>query len=312
MSNQEERDRLLQKEWREEVIPNIGARPWIRVYESSPYDALDQVGYYCGLIPNENVQAALSTYEWDLQIGDGVPSFMLNLGGEPGMHNTKYDRFGHLKYAIEPLVIVRSFQGLRPDTIEIAEEFRFIHNLFLDDDNTTYVRYDESGDVIPVARVSDNSVDIRRKYLRQFLAAKEMTLVLYFERMYFSFQSLEQLDVEENYEELSFDRYAYRFLVRTCPTMFVRGLQSQSWVLGKATIEGLPLEKCGIWPFEEQKQYEEFIISVDKDDEPISHTSNPDELADYFGKNSYAPHYLTSVFFRRGGISQILQRIRKV
>jgi len=69
--------------------------------------------------------------------------------------------------------------------------------------------------------------------------------------------------------------------------------------LGKSIIKGATIEKCDFWPFEEEKQYEVFVIGVDDDDESIAYTSNPDELADYFGKNRHAPHYLTSVFFRR-------------
>jgi hypothetical protein len=31
---------------------------------------------------------------------------------------------------------------------------------------------------------------------------------------------------------------------------------------------------------------------------PVRHTCDPDKLANYFGKNPEAPHYLTPVFFR--------------
>ncbi|MDE2775086.1 MAG: hypothetical protein OXI77_04000 [Chloroflexota bacterium] len=297
MSNQEEHDRLLQVEWREKVIPNLGGSQWIRVYQPGRTGLPEQVGFFCGLIPNANVLTSLQTYEWDVYIGEGVPGFMQSFD-ETGNCQTLYDRYGHLKHSIEPLVIVRSFHGLRPDEIEIAEEFRFFHNLFLDHDNKTYVKYDESGDIIPVVRMSDNFVDIRRKYIRQFLAVKEMTLVLYFERMYFSVKSLEQLDVEEDYEQFTSDNFTFNFIVRDNPVRW-NGLQSQSWILGKTIIKGIPIEKCDFWPFEEEKQYEEFIIGVDDDDESIAYTSNPDELADYFGKNRHAPHYLTSVFFGR-------------
>ena len=197
MSKQEERERLLQLEWRENVIPNLGGSQWIRVYQPGRNGLPEQVGFFCGLIPNANVQASLKTYKWDIYIGEGVPGFMQSFD-ETGNRQTVYDRYGHLNHNNEPLVIVRSFHGLRPDEIEIAGEFRFFHNLFLDDDNKTYVKYDESGDIVPVVRISDGVVDIRRKHIRQFLAVKEMTMVLYFERMYFSFKSLEQLDIEED------------------------------------------------------------------------------------------------------------------
>ena len=300
MANQSEVDRLLQTEWRKRIIPNLGGDPWIRVYQLGRTGIPEQVGFFCSLIPNAKVQASLSSYEWDVYIGNGVPSFMQTTGDDTGKRKTVYDRYGHLNHGIEPLVIVRSFSGLKPDIIELAEEFRFFHNLFPDENKTTYVQFDDSGDTVPVIRMSDSSVDIRRKHLRQFLAVKDMTLVLYFERMYFSLKSLEQLNISEDYSEFASDSFRFRFVVRDAPLSW-QGIQSQSWILGKAMIKGLPLERCGVWPFDEyeQKQYEEFIMDIDDDDEPVTYTSNPDELADYFGKNRHAPHYLTSVFFRR-------------
>ena len=225
---------------------------------------------------------------------------MQSFDNETGKQTALYDRYGHLDHGIEPLIIVRSFHGLRSDVIEVAEEFRFIHNLYYEASESTFFKLDDSGDAVPVIRMSANTVDIRRKHIRQFLAVKEMSLVLYFERMYFSYESLEALSIAEDCRECASDRFTYRFLVRNSLSHW-QGRRSQSWILGKAIVEGLPLEKCGIWPFDEEKasRYEEFIIRVDEDDEPITYTSNPDELADYFGKNSHAPHYLTSVFFGR-------------
>jgi hypothetical protein len=37
-------------------------------------------------------------------------------------------------------------------------------------------------------------------------------------------------------------------------------------------------EKCGIWPYEEEKQYAEFIIGFDENGEPVSYTCNPEVL----------------------------------
>ena len=42
-----------------------------------------------------------------------------------------------------------------------------------------------------------------------------------------------------------------------------------------------------------------FIIGVDEDGNSVEHTSDPDTLANYFGANPGAPHYLTAIYFRR-------------
>jgi len=79
--------------------------------------------------------------------------------------------------------------------------------------------------------------------------------------------------------------------------------ESFSRLVGKKLIGGYSREKSGIWPFDREKDYLDFIIGS-KDGEPVYHTCNPDELSNYFGANPGAPHYLTPVFFRR----EVLQR----
>jgi len=65
-------------------------------------------------------------------------------------------------------------------------------------------------------------------------------------------------------------------------------------------VPPLPLEECGIWPYDEPEQhYAEFIIGLDEHGNPRQHTCAPEKLANYFGKNPDAPHFLTPVVFRR-------------
>jgi len=61
----------------------------------------------------------------------------------------------------------------------------------------------------------------------------------------------------------------------------------------------MPKEKSGIWPFEAEADYEDFIIGIDGNGDPKLYTCNEDKLSNYFGKNPHAPHYLTPVYFRR-------------
>ena len=52
------------------------------------------------------------------------------------------------------------------------------------------------------------------------------------------------------------------------------------------------------------KKYESFIIEKDENGEDVVFTSNPDQLANYFGKNPDAPHYLTPIFFKSEVLSK--------
>ncbi len=59
------------------------------------------------------------------------------------------------------------------------------------------------------------------------------------------------------------------------------------------------ISECGIWPFEDEKEFVSFIIGEDERGRPIEHNSDPDTLSNYFGANPGEPHYLTPVFFDR-------------
>ncbi|MCW3046959.1 MAG: hypothetical protein JWO74_1243 [Solirubrobacterales bacterium] len=69
-------------------------------------------------------------------------------------------------------------------------------------------------------------------------------------------------------------------------------------LFGKRLLPPPPLEASGIPPFKPEKEYEQFVIGTDTGEE-VRVTSDPAELANYFGANPGNPHYLTPVYFRR-------------
>jgi hypothetical protein len=82
--------------------------------------------------------------------------------------------------------------------------------------------------------------------------------------------------------------------------------QSFSRLVGKRAI--MPVEKSdsNFWPYKDarRKNYPEFLIGTDDHGESQRFSCDPSKLANYFGANPGAPHYLTPVFFRR----EVLQK----
>ena len=56
---------------------------------------------------------------------------------------------------------------------------------------------------------------------------------------------------------------------------------------GKKDSDARPVEECGYAPYSynKTKEYLDYIIGIDEYGEPITYTSNPDELSNYFGAN---------------------------
>jgi hypothetical protein len=95
------------------TIAKLGKGEWTTVYSSR--DSLDGVAIYTALIKNTLVERALKRPSWDLTIGDGAPGLESSFG--TGREKTRYVRISDS--GIEPLVLKRSFHGIRPGYWEV-------------------------------------------------------------------------------------------------------------------------------------------------------------------------------------------------
>ena len=313
MSQQSELDRLLQTEWREKIIPNLGNSEWITVYQTLKVGDSERLDRYSGLVPNDRIAMSMSNEDWEIREGSGLPCFQWETDVETGLRLPEYDRYGWPSNKVEPLVIVRSFYGLEQKAIEVSEEFRHFLNLYSSSRDTIHCKLDATGESIPVVRIQTDRIDIRRKELRQFLAVKNMALTLYFDRMQFSPYRLADWNMEETSELYATDNSIYRFNTLSYRWQASKMYQSLSRTWGKALLHGIPIDRIGQSPHYDSLdgQYEQFRIRLDINEEPIVFTCDPSRLANYFGRNPGAPHFLTPVFFRRSVIDKYVRQPSK-
>lgn len=271
---------LLLSDWREMFIPRLGREAWLTVY----FDKItedENLGVFSALIPNTYVETSLSQTSWDFRLENLYPVCVTNQS--QGSEEVAYLRFGNW-HEIEPFVIHRSFDGIRDPYNEILEEFRHFHRLYHDFDKNQLLKFDQRGDEIVVAKIETNKVEVRLKQVRQFLAVKQMHLGIYLDlKRYSRLLPNDFPNKLEHKEDLTY----YQFLTEKFIPEDKH--KSFSYLLGKKLISPFPLNRCGIWPFEEkEEEYINFIIGQDENGDSIQYSCNPD-----------APHYLTPVFFRR-------------
>lgn len=263
-----------------------GEENWVTVYKLDSINNSDHDGgMYCALISKENTEKAMEKAGWDLMVGSGGPGFCTSY--QDGESTTSY--YTNSDEGFLRPVLVRDFHGRKDDYIEILEEFRLFHNLYYDEKSGSYLSFDEAGDEVEVVKIQNKEVRIRRRYLRSFMAARQMNLLLYFE-LTRHYKNRVSFSCEERNESLNYTIYS--------GDSYSDGYTSFSRILGKKLIHCEAVENCGAWPFEQEKTYQDFIIGGDVD-EPETFSCNPDLLANYFGSNPEAPHYLTPVFFRK-------------
>jgi hypothetical protein len=245
--------------------------------------------FQCRLIPLDAINKELCTDDTNLW-WRMVPQFTVYGDDEP-----TYERFGNDDGA-EPLIIERDFHGLGVDNeVEITEEFRLLNNLYFDRSKQEYIDLENDDSV--VVKVEKNYVTIHKNYLKRYLAVKNMALVVHLDSRSLSnyCSSFKMLPGES----VSTDSFIYTL---TKCVDDANGSQEYKYssLYAKLILRGCALEKCGYLPYDkENREYEEFVLGLDKDGNERTFTSNPGHLSSYLGGNPGAPHYLTPVFFKR-------------
>jgi hypothetical protein len=280
-------------DWRKTFAGNLAAQPWQVVYgrcEGVKQDGL----VYSALIPSAAIAECLKDHSWDLRVGGGSPG--TSVSHEDGTAVVKYDRLGFLE-GIEPLVLCRSFHHSAESFRELTEEFRLFHNLYQGKKREEYLKTDDAGNPEVVARILPDRVEIRTKEIRQFLAIKEMHLSIQLDLSRYAEIPLGDLEISDRSELFHDADACFHWGVRDCD--WRESDKIHAYFMGKKLLPPFPKDQSGRWPFHESDdRFPTFIIGRDDDGKEVEFTCEEGKLANYFGANPDAPHFLTPVHFR--------------
>lgn len=257
--------------------------------------------FWAALIPLTEVDRALQSYSWDSNVGTSRPGFI-----EYGNNEVEYQRFcGTNK---EPLAIYREFDGVFENYLEISEEFRLLNNLYHNKEKDIYLAINNNGDTEEVIKVENKCVHIKLNYLIRFTTAKQMAIALFFDIRYKVNGSLSSLKLEAFSRKVK-DKNYYAEIWGDEMNLTSASAHVYSVLMGKKILLPKSIEQCGYWPFDKEKtDCESFIIGINEDGAELVFTSNPNYLANYYGANPEAPHYLTPVFFKREVLQKYLSK----
>ena len=260
---------------------------------------------FCVLAPRQLNSEVLGEDFWLPDLDDSAPG-LAKSGTQDGF---EYLRFGDDR-GFEPLVIVQNHHGLRPRMLpQLSEEFRLYHNLWVNDSGAELIKVRADGSEEVVAEISALRVLVRTKYLLQFLAGKQMDLVLRVSSVLYA----DDPDEAATLGEIAPPNTQGDMRLSIYVSGDVKGRRRpSSHLLGRKLLAAPPREKSGIWPFDNPPEnYHDFVIDEDRDGEPVRHTCDPNQLANYFGKNVGAPHYLTPVHFSRDVLLRYYEHTEK-
>lgn len=276
------------------LFSELGHGPWTVLMDSEYRDGIS-FGIYCALGDPARRAKFLTDPGWDLTVTSGAPGFSQSGRGETTYHRDWSDD------GVEPVVLQREFHGAREDYVEIQQEFRLFHNMAVDKQTGNLIKpYDDGTEEVAV-KFEGNRVLVRTKLIKQYMAARQLDLHLYIDSVVYGSKGETMpekwiIETDDTRLELHTPKNGFPF-----DKPFSR-------LLGKKIIPPGPIETCGMWPYEAPEVYPEFIIGEDEYGRPVYYTSDPDKLANYFGKNPEAPHYLSPVHFRKDVLQKYYDR----
>jgi hypothetical protein len=274
---------------------NIEKEDWIPIYEEidtkdSSNDMKSDIFGFSALIPNEAklITEYLGDYEWGFTPNSFGKSYYEKVYSQ---NNEKiYFVSGDKKDKFEYLIALRTFNEKYDKVPEINPKLIWYYNLVKVNDK--YL--DPVTDDIKI-KIENNRILVLKTYLKDFLKAHNKCCVICLDHRRF-FKTSQKLKhetksiVEKNtniiFAKNSYDYYEYN------------GMSS---ILGKTIIKPYTKSRHRDYEyFTEEKKFETYIIGLnDETGDEIEYTCNEDELANYFGKNPNAPHFLTAVYFDR-------------
>lgn len=279
---------------RKYIEEEYGKSQWVQISGNQELHGAS-AEFWCALLKIEKIDIVFMNHGWDVTGGDGVPGF------ECYGDKCEY-RKSLLEDGLEQLIYYRTFYGIRKPFIELSQEFVLLNNIFFDEQKRIYYSMLADGTTDEVVRVNgEDNVSIKLSYLLRFAAAKQMAIILYYDIRTNFEATTTSLGVNEFSDEHKDSQVFYQIWGGD---LLMLESKAFSVLMGKKIIYPNPVETCGYWPYEKEQEFTDYIIGIDENGNEKTFTCNPDKLADYFGKNPEAPHYLTPVFFKR----EVLQK----
>jgi len=296
MRNESTMDFILQSNFLDvENLKQITTKQWLVVHDSFSRNN-EHGGFYSALIPIDEVENCLKKPSWDLRIEDGYPELVVRNEGED--KTVEYHRYG-CHNSFEPIVFIRDYHGLRKSHVEISEEYRHFHAAYWDSTKQILIKFFDDGSEDIIGRVSDECVELRLAEVREFMSAKHMCLAIYFDITRFADVDIESTPKNAQTVFFKNEFICYEFYISVNNFAPEKG-KVFSRSLGKVLLSPPAKDILPSWYNKnEEESFPDYIIGVSDEGKPLSYTCNPDELANNFGANPDAPHYLTPVFFKK-------------
>jgi len=279
-------------DWIDYLQTRITDSEYVPCYDARDYeDSATSPALFSAVVPVEMKSSILANEGWDIHFTDHMPGFNGSLSHHsPPPHYSRFCR----RDGVEPLVVHRSFHGMREPFAEILEEFRLFHNLYpvLDDKVNKYMKLSHDGEEEVVAYSESDRVSIRQHHIKQYLPCKRACLVVYFDIREYYAQSMSEEEQHANHRHVVSEVLVLKQWAGNIPV--TDGHRSYRMIMGARLIDGYSIERCGLWPYDEAEEEGEiaFVLHFDQDGNEVTAVCRGEKVIT-------GQDYLTPVYFQQ-------------
>jgi hypothetical protein len=274
---------------------------WLTIYKCiGGYKKEENGTIFCCIGYKGKVSNILSNHSWELHSTDYQPGFVFSY--KNGEKVVEYFRIS--ESSVEPFLFKIRGLNERPSYFEISEEFRLYHNLYeiyRSPNDKDYLYTNGNGDEEIVIKIRDKEVVVKLKFVKDYISARDMVFIIYYDIMRFSSKTMEEIGVVEEQHTTQTDNESFLIGARPYTMWPIPDCQTQVWITGKVIISPIPNYKPKLFRSmdEDSDKYAEFIIGYDGEGKLKKFTCDPSKLKNAFGDNANAPYDLTPIYFSR-------------
>ena len=262
---------------------------WITLY--------DETYTYSVLISNDKLEKTKCSDSWKLNMNNSHP--IINEFEDSASGYSQYYEDG-----VVPIVTYQSEKSTYPKRLRLSDEFILFYDL-RDVQNNDCIEYhivDECGDGECIAKITSNQVIAQIKYIKEFIAVKEMPLLIQFETLKDSNKSLKDNGfVTQHYKLYNTDEYVFGYSLMDGDS--ITTYKSYALIRGKVWIKPVQKNIKKLWNYQDHRK-ENYIIGVDENGENIEITCDENQLPNLFTRKGDEPYTLSPVFFKKEVLSK--------
>lgn len=282
----------------ERLLQKFNNRGWVTLCDEQIFSCL----------VNDNVAAKSMTYDtWDINHSEGGPLINEQLDGT----FISYSRYSNDE--VEPIVMYLENEGRWSKEAFLAEEFVMyfkLHKEAKGKKEYVYYQVDECGDDVEVARVAGMNLEVKLKYVKEYIAVKKLNLLVFTDEVINDTRSINELGGNKiPWTIIKDSDFIFSYALQESAE-YGLGYKTCAVFRGKCILKHNDKDIQHLWKLRDSG-YENFIVDADEDGNEIFMSCDENRMPNLFTRQGDEPYSLSPVFFKRDVLSKYFQAVDK-